>query len=159
MALRTYTCPHCGANMMIEIGKRKAVCDYCDSEIYIDEIISDIKRDRHRDDREDEKRNEYHGGSYSERTYDNRTQSQSYSQGYVNQANAPGVSPKSRMAALLLCIFLGVFGIHRFYVGKVGTGILYLFTCAIFGIGWIYDVIMIAIGSFRDGRGLTITNW
>jgi len=54
MSLRTFTCPHCGANMMIEIGRKKAVCEYCDSELYIDEIVSDIKRDRNRDDREDE---------------------------------------------------------------------------------------------------------
>ncbi|MBQ3755018.1 MAG: TM2 domain-containing protein, partial [Clostridia bacterium] len=37
-------------------------------------------------------------------------------------------SPKSRLVATLLCFFLGGLGIHRFYVGKVGTGILYLFT-------------------------------
>ena len=54
------------------------------------------------------------------------------------------------MAALLLCIFLGEFGIHRFYVGKIGTGILYLFTLGLFGVGWIVDIILIAAGAFRD---------
>lgn len=62
----------------------------------------------------------------------------------------PGVSRKSKIAALLLCIFLGGLGIHRFYVGKVGTGILYLLTGGIFGIGWIVDIILIAIGAFKD---------
>jgi len=62
-------------------------------------------------------------------------------------------SEKSWLAALLLCIFLGEFGIHRFYVGKVGTGILYLFTVGFFGIGIIIDIIMIAVGSFTDKGG------
>ena len=63
MSLRTFTCPHCGANMMIEIGRKKAVCEYCDSELYIDEIVSDIKRDRNRDDLESEKRNSHQSSS------------------------------------------------------------------------------------------------
>jgi TM2 domain-containing membrane protein YozV len=42
--------------------------------------------------------------------------------------------------AWLLLVFLGLFGIHRMYMGKVGTGILYLLTCGIFGIGYIYDM-------------------
>lgn len=49
---------------------------------------------------------------------------------------------------LLLTLFLGPFGIHRFYVGKTGTGVLYLLTFGIFGIGWIVDVFKAAVGSF-----------
>ena len=59
-------------------------------------------------------------------------------------------SEKNWLATLLLCIFLGEFGIHRFYVGKVGTGLLYLFTLGFFGIGIIVDIIMIVVGSFTD---------
>ena len=59
---------------------------------------------------------------------------------------------KSKMATLILCIFLGYFGVHRFYTGKIGTGIIYLFTAGIFGIGWIVDIITIAVGSYRDGN-------
>ena len=61
-----------------------------------------------------------------------------------NSRVVPGVSQKNKMIALLLCIFLGGFGIHRFYVGKIGTGILYLFTGGLCGIGWIVDIILIA---------------
>lgn len=58
--------------------------------------------------------------------------------------------------ALLLCIFLGGLGVHRFYVGKVGTGILYLFTGGLFGIGTLVDIIKIAIGKFTDKDGNTL---
>lgn len=69
------------------------------------------------------------------------------------------VSVKSRLIALLLCIFLGTFGIHRFYVGKIGTGILWLFTCGCFGIGYIVDLVLIACGWMRDGMGYRISCW
>ena len=68
----------------------------------------------------------------------------------------PGVSRKSKTTALLLCIFLGGLGVHRFYAGKVGTGIIYLLTVGLFGIGWLVDIIRIAAGSFRDGFGLPL---
>lgn len=62
-------------------------------------------------------------------------------------------SDKSKTTALLCCIFGGIFGIHNFYVGKIGKGILYLFTGGLFGIGWIIDIIKIATGSFLDNAG------
>lgn len=62
-------------------------------------------------------------------------------------------SDKKKITALLLCIFLGVFGAHQFYVGKIGKGLLYLFTVGLFGIGWIVDIIKILTGSFRDNVG------
>ena len=68
----------------------------------------------------------------------------------VSSYETPRVSKKNKMVALLLCIFLGVLGVHRFYVGKVGTGIIYLFTGGLFGIGWFIDVLLIATGSFKD---------
>ena len=69
------------------------------------------------------------------------------------------ISPKSRLAAALLAWFLGVFGIHRFYVGKVGTGILMIFTLGGLGIWTLVDLIMILVGSFRDKEGLRLYNW
>lgn len=53
-------------------------------------------------------------------------------------------NPKDKTVALLLCVFLGHFGVHRFYEGRFGTGILWMFTLGLFGIGWIADIIRIA---------------
>jgi TM2 domain-containing membrane protein YozV len=69
-------------------------------------------------------------------------------------------SDKSRLGALLFCIFLGVFGAHRFYVGKIGTGILTILTFGGFGGIWpIVDGIMIVIGSFRDKQDRRVFYW
>lgn len=61
-----------------------------------------------------------------------------------NYANAaPGETVCDKWVAFLLCFFLGGFGAHKFYEGKIGMGILYLFTGGLFGIGWLVDWIMI----------------
>lgn len=68
-------------------------------------------------------------------------------------------SPKSRAAALALAVAVPLVGLHRFYVGKVGTGVLMLLTAGGFGVWWIYDVIMIAAGNFRDAESRRVTRW
>lgn len=62
-------------------------------------------------------------------------------------------SDKSKTTALLLCIFGGYFGLHYFYVGRIGKGLLYFFTFGLFFIGWIMDIISIATGGFKDNGG------
>lgn len=69
------------------------------------------------------------------------------------------VSSKGRLVALLLCIFLGYLGIHRFYVGKIGTGLLWLLTGGLFGIGILVDLIFIVCGTFRDSEGKIVSDW
>jgi len=69
------------------------------------------------------------------------------------------ISDKKRLPALLLCFFLGALGVHRFYVGKVGTGILWILTAGCFGIGVLVDFIMIIVGSFKDKQGNRLEAW
>lgn len=58
----------------------------------------------------------------------------------VNRIGGYGY-PKNKWVTLFLCVFLGFFGAHKFYEGKVGMGILYILTLGIFGIGWFIDII------------------
>lgn len=70
------------------------------------------------------------------------------------------ISPKSRLVALILCLLFGWLGIHRFYVGKVGTGILMIVLLfGFFGIWSFVDLILIAIGSFKDKKGRRVFKW
>lgn len=67
-------------------------------------------------------------------------------------------SEKSFLAAAFLCFFLGIFGAHRFYVGRVGSGILMLITFGGLGIWMLIDFILILSGRFRDDYGFLISN-
>jgi len=62
-------------------------------------------------------------------------------------------SDKNFLTTLILCFFLGGWGVHRFYTGKIGTGILMIFTFAGFGIWLLIDLIMICTSSFKDVNG------
>ena len=66
------------------------------------------------------------------------------------------VSEKGFVPTILLCFFFGVLGVHRFYVGKIGTGILQLVTIGGLGIWALVDFIMIVVGSFKDKSGLPV---
>ena len=86
------------------------------------------------------------------------------------------VSPKSRLAVALLASFLGTLGLHRFYIGKIGSGIAILLlgilgwaTTWVFGFGFIFlaiagvwvfiDFIIALFGAMRDSEGRLIKNW
>jgi hypothetical protein len=135
-------CPNCGAEL------NNYHCEYCDSDFaefkhtsehaphvvinnYFDSDAADNAKER-----------------ASENVYEHTV--------YVNYEY---VSSKSRTLTLLLAFFLGCLGVHRFYTGRIGLGIAELFTCGLFGIGWIVDIILALTGCMKDGQGLPIKTW
>ncbi|MBC3864005.1 TM2 domain-containing protein [Undibacterium jejuense] len=87
---------------------------------------------------------------------------------HVSAAACPGcgavqtpanASDKRILPAMLLCFFFGFLGVHRFYVGKIGTGILQILTLGGFGIWALIDFILIVVGAFTDSDGHKITEW
>ena len=68
-------------------------------------------------------------------------------------------SDKLILPTFFLCLLLGFFGAHRFYVGKIGTGLLQLITLGGLGIWALIDLVMILCGVFTDSGGNPITKW
>ena len=77
----------------------------------------------------------------------------------VRQLAVRSLSDKRILPAAILALLFGVFGVHRFYTGKVGTGLLQLVTLGGLGIWFLVDFILIVTGQFRDGDGNRITQW
>jgi hypothetical protein len=69
------------------------------------------------------------------------------------------VSERSRGVALGLGIVLGWAGAQRFYVGKIGTGILMLCTGGGLGLWWLYDLVLLSVGEFTDADGKRLVRW
>ena len=68
-------------------------------------------------------------------------------------------SGKSRGVATALAALLGPFGAHRFYVGRTGSGALMAVTVGGLGLWWLYDLIVVAAGDFRDAEGRRVSRW
>jgi TM2 domain-containing membrane protein YozV len=71
--------------------------------------------------------------------------------------NDSNISDKQILPVVLFLILLPT--VHRFYVGKIGTGLLFFFTIGGLGIWWVYDVIIAVTGNFTDKQGRKITRW
>lgn len=74
-------------------------------------------------------------------------------------SDLPVASDRSRGIALVLGTLGGVFGLHRFYAGRVQSGIYMILTIGGLGMWWLYDMVMLAAGEFRDAAGRPIRNW
>ena len=68
-------------------------------------------------------------------------------------------SEKSRGVATALAALLGPFGAHRFYVGKTSSGVLMAVTMGGLGLWWLYDLIVVVAGDFRDADGRRVSRW
>lgn len=71
----------------------------------------------------------------------------------------PQLSKRSRGVALALCIVGGCFGLHRFYVDKPKTGVAMILSLGGMGLWWFYDLVLLAVGEFRDSHDLPVRNW
>lgn len=72
---------------------------------------------------------------------------------------AQALSDKSRGVTLAFAVMLGVFGAHRFYVGKTGTGVLMACTLGGLGLWYLYDCILVGSGQFTDAQGRYVRHW
>ncbi len=77
----------------------------------------------------------------------------------ADEAPEEPISRRSRGLALALSFFGGVFGLHRFYVDKPRTAIAMLLTFGGCGIWYLYDLVLVAAGEFRDSEDLPLRNW
>ena len=95
---------------------------------------------------------EKYGGKAIEKT---EVQTEAWEDLYKAPSNSEP-SDKDFITTLLICVFLGGLGVHRFFVDKMGTGVLMLVTLGGLGIWWIIDIILIVTGSFEDSEGRVI---
>ncbi len=70
-----------------------------------------------------------------------------------------GASERSRALALALAVVGGVFGLHRFYTGRAASGVCMCLTLGGMGIWYLYDVVVVAAGEFRDSDGRRVVRW
>jgi len=75
------------------------------------------------------------------------------------RAENAAVSERSRALTLGLAVFGGVFGLHRFYTGRTQSGVWMCLTLGGMGIWYLYDVVVVAAGDFRDGDGRRVVRW
>ena len=71
----------------------------------------------------------------------------------------PAASRCSRLVAILLVVLLGLVGAHRFYVGRIGSALLMIFTLGGLGIWWLVDIIIVSTGQLADREGKRVTEW
>ena len=135
-------CPMCGAPI------EKNECEYCGYEMEVPE--EEIQNES-----ENEERTIYIQPKIIINAQFTPDESEDTSE-ETSEETVEIVSRKSRILAFIFCFFLGYFGLHQFYVGKIAWGVLYLFTAGIFGFGWIIDMILILIGRFKDADGYRV---
>ncbi len=129
---RAKSCPSCG----YVIGGTK-FCKFCGSTIAEDSVVC-VKCGR-------QVESVGSGGGIIINNAATASSSASAAAQAVNSGNARREKEINKWTALILCIFFGYFGAHKFYEGNIGAGLLYLISAGLFGIGWIVDIIIIAM--------------
>lgn len=88
------------------------------------------------------------GLSYTTKLTTTSTEKNTPSHMAAASVGTEGGVAKNKWVAFLLCVFFGFFGAHKFYEGKIKTGLLYLFTFGLFGFGWLFDMFAILVSYF-----------
>lgn len=138
---KALSCPNCGYSF-----EKTKFCQFCGEKIPEDSIIC-VKCGRQV---ENISQNQNANGGITINNVSNSSSNSSASAASAasSKTQTPIITPPLRRVdkrtSLLLCVFLGYFGAHKFYEGKTGMGIIYLLTVGLFGIGWIADIIAIA---------------
>lgn len=145
-------CSHCGA----EVGSEYRLCPFCRCELeYPDKhiIINNYYNSGNHNQENIGNPNNSLQGAYNNPRYQQPQNQVNYNN--VQHYNPVDInkSPYDKTLALILCFILGFLGVHRFYVGKNMSGLIYLFTFGVFGMGWMLDIIIIFCGQFTDSKG------
>ena len=162
MNINQLRCPNCGANIMPNNNSNMLTCAYCNSTYaldfnsgYLTKIVNNNVGTSNVEAANVTINNYYSPQQPSLNNYQNNM----ITGNYASSAGGTAVSDKNRTTVVILCVFLGFFGVHYFYVNKIGLGLLYLFTWGLFGFGWLIDIIRTVSGSFPDEHGRPITVW
>ena len=152
-------CPACGAPLHLALGKGQVVCEYCGTKINYDFgddpdtacSASGDARLKAAFESAQEFQQRIHDQPTSGKTLQEKQHidNRQVSRAYADERQAAGISPKNKWVAFFICLFMGWFGAHYFYVGRPVMGILYFFTAGLFCIGWLRDIVVIASGSFK----------
>lgn len=146
-------CPQCGAETGVKPVQEDTIfCTNCGQKISKKALICPhcgVGTEQYRMDQEKARRAATQAAQPSINIVNTNTNTNAN----TNVTGGFGFPLKNKWTAFFLCLFLGVLGVHRFYVGKTGSGVLYLFTGGLCGIGWVIDLILILLGGFKDKWG------
>ena len=126
--MKTLKCSSCGADIEVDEINYKGTCQYCGTKYEFEKPTTTIINN-----------------TTINYVTSNDAQNNNYNSNVAQRINdsSQRYGSKSKYVAVFLCIFLGFYGAHKFYEGKVGMGVLYLFTAGLFLIGWITDIFIL----------------
>ena len=150
-------CPNCGANIPINNIQDSYECEYCGTTLEKEALnFQDTANQNTYYQRPfSENQNGYNSNGYYQNGYNQNTNSQ---QNIFNSRKINSLINSRKIISLVLCAlgFFGFGGIHDFYLGKIGSGIIKFITLNWFYIGTIIDLISLSEGKYKDSSGQSV---